>query len=168
MRRPKTTKKRPKRNARLRRRRERRWQKRAARGTPPSGSFSLERSGIEVSTQGGHLRIRASDYHAGPLHLSSSDLKRLGLRLAGDEKDRPPSVARKWAASVSVTPDRARRGPALAQPGWSLPKGIERGEFLLARVRRGLDVFALGYEAAGVELDLEGLKELKLAFRGNV
>lgn len=106
-----------------------------------------------------------SEYHAGPLHLNASDLERLGLDLTGDETQRPPGIAAAWAASITASPDRAKRGPALTQPGWRLPDGLTRGGILVARVQRGVDLFIVSYDAKPIELSGTDLVELGLKLR---
>lgn len=148
-----------------RRERRRRWVARrhivggAAR--PPVTPL-VERAGLEIRRVGPDLTVEVVDYHARPLHLDTSDLATLGLAPAGSDSARPASVAAAWLAVARVQPDRARSGPGL-DAGWSRPPGSRRGDLLLARVKGGLDIFVLGYDAQPVRLTPGDLHQLGLA-----
>ncbi len=81
---------------------------------------------------------------------------------AGPEAGRPASVAVAWLAVARVS--RIARAAALASTSaWGLPPGLRRGDLLLARVKGGLDIFVLGYDARPVRLTPEDLRQLKLS-----
>jgi hypothetical protein len=122
----------------------------------------FSRSGIQFIPTSSGLLIEVTEYHTSPVHLSGRDLQQLGLELRGDESQRAVSVAAPWAASIDVRPDRAKRGPALNDRGWQLPAGAQRDGYLLARVRGGLDVFAVTYDAKPIRLTETDLDELEL------
>lgn len=148
-----------------RRERRRRWvaRRRVVGGTAPSPVTALvERAGLEIRRVGPDLTVEVVDYHARPMHLDTGDLATLGLAPAGSDSARPASVAVAWLAVARVQPDRARRGPGL-DVGWSLPPGLRRSDLLLARVKGGLDIFVLGYDARPVRLTPEDLRQLKLS-----
>jgi hypothetical protein len=115
---------------------------------------------MAFETTFGGLRIEATDYHAGPTHLTVSDLVELGLELTGEVPT--SSVARPWQQSLRTDADRAPAGPAVGNPRWQLPEGLTLGGFVVARVRDGLDVFMTSYDARPVSLGAAHLEQLGL------
>lgn len=114
----------------------------------------------------GELRVAAIDYHAAPVHLGERDLTELGLTLSeSHDGGWPVSVAEPWVASLDGRPDRRPRGPALADPAWSLPPGRRVGGLHFARVRGGLDVFVVDYHAGQARLATTDLAALGLRGR---
>src|SRR5512138_2869460 len=129
------------RSGKERRNRERRWRQRLARrmgGTPRVATTAVVRGGVRVATVPEGLRIETEEYHCPPLHLPAEDLASLGFKL--DERPLArPSVARRWAARLDRPADRVHRGPAVTDPAWREPEGLQLGDFLFARVQGGID-----------------------------
>lgn len=163
--------------SRLRRRRIRlrRWIARRRRSKPPLAqppSFvrpqqprvgPIEVNGIEFRPEDSGLELSTVDYHAGPAHLTVDDLTICGLVPAEGREDWPESVAKQWRLMASVQPDKARSGPALDDPRWRYPPGLQRGGFLVSRVRDGVDIFVLSFDAGRVILTNRDLVELGLS-----
>ncbi len=114
---------------RLRRHRRRRWIARrsafVSQAQPPRPiAPPIERNGIELRPDATGLQLSTLEYHAGPVHLTAQDLARCGLTPTG-KNPWPESIAARWLDESKVRPDRTPRGPALSDPSWQYPPGLD-------------------------------------------
>jgi hypothetical protein len=125
----------------------------------PGAPQVLERKGFRLELTAEGLRLAADDYHCPPLHLSAKDLASLGLFL--DERAAPASVALPWTANMDMESDRAARGPA-SNPAWVRPEGLQVRDFLVSRVKNGIDIFVTSYSASPAILSTSQASQLGL------
>jgi hypothetical protein len=116
----------------------------------------LQRNGIRIVVENGGMVLKALDYHADPIHLTREELRELGIVVPRKEPaGLQPSAALKWRTNVSRW-----------EPKGTLPE--ERcylGEFVVARVDGGMDVFVVAYSATGKVVEPAVLTDLGLRVR---
>jgi hypothetical protein len=116
----------------------------------------VERNGIRIAVENGGMILRALDYHADPIHLTREELRELGFVVPRREPaGLQPSAALQWRTDVSRWESRG-----------TLPKDRRYlGEFVVARVDGGMDVFVVAYSAADKFVEPEVLTGLGLRIR---
>lgn len=115
---------------------------------------------MEIERGASGVAFRVVDYHGDPLHLADRHLAAVGVRVVSICVRR--SDAERWAGDLEHHPDAYARGPALLEPQWSAPEGVEVGGVLFVRVRGGIDLYVTDYHCGRVLLDERQLERLGL------
>lgn len=115
----------------------------------------LLRKEMRLSGGPSGILIEAFDYHADPVHLTREELWELGVVVPRKEPEGlQASCALRW-----------RTDGSRYEPRGELPEGPYLGEYVVARVDGGLDVFLVSYSGGRQRVDTETLQELGLRMR---
>ena len=115
----------------------------------------LVRKDMRFTGSPGGILVEALDYHGEPVHLTREELWELGVVVPRKEPEGlQPSSALTW-----------RTGGSRWEPKGTLPDGPYLGEYVVARVDGGLDVFLVSYSGGRQRVEPGTLEELGLRMR---